>query len=542
MAWLHGWSGLLVGWILFAVFCTGTAALLRPELNRWARPEIADTVPGPDAVQRIVDRMQRLAPHARLWFVPVPTRREPAVQVFWIGPSAASGTRTRGAFGTARVDGATGAPAGGRDTLGGEFFYRMHFQLIGLPVLLGRWVVGLCTMAMLVAILSGIVTHRRIFADFFTFRPRKGQRSWLDGHVVAAVLSLPFHLLITYSGLVLLMTMLMPWGVGARYAHAPSFRAEAENRGRGLARPSGHATPLAPIGPMLRVAAERWGPDEVRRLEIALPDDAASRVTLFRGGEATIGISRDVLRFEGSTGRLLEQRGSDAVMRGRGMLEGLHEAGFATPLLRGFYVAWGLSGAAMVATGCVMWVVKRRRAGSPPPFGVQLVDTLNILTFTGLPVAMACFLCANRLLPVALPDRADWEVRCFGLGWLCCAAWLALGASWRRVRRSGSEANADGSIDPAWQPLLGLTALLFAALPVLDALCTDRGLSHGLRAGNGLVLGFDAGFAGLAATFGILSRLCRPRPQPWPRPRPARVREERRQAAAAGRPALMDGS
>jgi hypothetical protein len=63
---------------------------------------------------------------------------------------------------------------------------------------------------MLVAIVSGVITHRRIFADFFTFRRNKGQRSWLDAHNATAVLALPFHLMITYTGLITLMFMIMP--------------------------------------------------------------------------------------------------------------------------------------------------------------------------------------------------------------------------------------------------------------------------------------------------------------------------------------------
>ena len=60
-----------------------------------------------------------------------------------------------------------------------------------------------------VAIISGVITHRRIFADFFTFRTRRGQRSWLDAHNAVAVLALPFHLMITYTGLVTLLFLAM---------------------------------------------------------------------------------------------------------------------------------------------------------------------------------------------------------------------------------------------------------------------------------------------------------------------------------------------
>src|SRR5690606_40986556 len=68
---------------------------------------------------------------------------------------------------------------------------------------------------------------------FFTFRPRKGQRSWLDAHNATAVLALPFHFMITYSGLLLFMYMLMPWGVSSAYqGDMQAYFSEAGNRDR----------------------------------------------------------------------------------------------------------------------------------------------------------------------------------------------------------------------------------------------------------------------------------------------------------------------
>ncbi|MNT84204.1 hypothetical protein D3C72_2241880 [compost metagenome] len=50
-------------------------------------------------------------------------------------------------------------------------------------------------MFMLVAIVSGVITHKKIFTDFFTFRWGKGQRSCLDAHAALSVLgfAVPFH-------------------------------------------------------------------------------------------------------------------------------------------------------------------------------------------------------------------------------------------------------------------------------------------------------------------------------------------------------------
>jgi hypothetical protein len=40
MAWLHTWTGLTTGWVLFFVFVTGTAGYVDDEITRWMRPEL----------------------------------------------------------------------------------------------------------------------------------------------------------------------------------------------------------------------------------------------------------------------------------------------------------------------------------------------------------------------------------------------------------------------------------------------------------------------------------------------------------------------
>ncbi len=38
MSWLHTWAGLVLGWLLFAIFLTGTLSFFRNELNLWTHP------------------------------------------------------------------------------------------------------------------------------------------------------------------------------------------------------------------------------------------------------------------------------------------------------------------------------------------------------------------------------------------------------------------------------------------------------------------------------------------------------------------------
>ena len=60
MAWLHTWTGLVVGWVLFFVFVTGTAGYFAHEIDRWMRPELPLATDAA-AVDEMAARYARLA-------------------------------------------------------------------------------------------------------------------------------------------------------------------------------------------------------------------------------------------------------------------------------------------------------------------------------------------------------------------------------------------------------------------------------------------------------------------------------------------------
>jgi hypothetical protein len=68
----------------------------------------------------------------------------------------------------------------------------------------------------------------------------------------------------------------------------------------------------------------------------------------------------------------------------------------------------------MVVTGLVLGTVKRRARQAVPEkeaLGSRLIERLNVATIAGLPVVMAAFLWGNRLLPLGIAERNDWEAR-----------------------------------------------------------------------------------------------------------------------------------
>jgi uncharacterized iron-regulated membrane protein len=494
-AFLHTWSGLLLGWILFLVFVAGTIAFWREGLNRWMRPEIARV----EQPMRVLAGSQAFlaskAPHAKSWIIPVATERSPGAQVFWVPqpkPGEEHGRRgRRGRGDTQALIGADGQVAQARETRGGDFLYRFHFDLHYMPVIWARWLVGFATMMMLVAIVSGIVTHKKIFKDFFTLRRAKGQRSWLDGHNATAVLALPFHLMITYTGLVTLMALLMPWAVVANYTDERTVFATLFPTASVVER-TGRPAPLIDLRRIAADAERRLG-TPAGFIEVSDPGDAAARVTISQSANSMLSSRTPRLTYDGVTGRLVWRSPPPGVAaETAGAMVGLHAGRFARTGGRWLYFLCGIAGTLMVASGLVLWTVKRReRLPDParPYFGFWLVERLNVAVIGGFPLGIACFFWANRLLPVTLGGRADWEIHAMFIAWAIAAVTAFVV---RPVRM--------------WSALFATTGVLLVALPVYDVVATDRGIFASLAIGDLMIAGIDATFSVFGVAFLLLTR------------------------------------
>ncbi|WP_347558360.1 PepSY-associated TM helix domain-containing protein [Robbsia sp. KACC 23696] len=509
MAWLHTWAGLLVGWVLFMVFAFGTVSYYRTTLTDWMQPErlisvspdawhatqpSAETratpaVPSfPEGVRRqmrattqAADWLAQHAAGASRWTISLPGSGVTNTSVSW---QDANGYQTQ------ILPGSNGLTP--RATEGGDFFYNFHFQLRYLPIPIARWIISACAMSMLVALISGIVTHRRIFVDFFTFRPRKGQRSWLDAHNVSAVLALPYHLMITYTGLATLMVMLMPWGMKERYPDggAMAFYGEAYD----FALPgkaSGQPLPLPPLLPLLHDATARFGNHETAVITVDNPGDAAAQLKFSRGTDAKISVAPESVTYD-AHGTVIATRLMDGAAASTvGVMYGLHEARFAPPLLRAIFFLSGLAGTLMVASGLIIWTNKQRQKrkihGDRFHFGLWLVERLNLAAIGGLPLAMAAYFYANRLIPALQPQRAALEVQAFFVVWAIAAVHAAL----RSGRRGWIEQTVAG-------------AAAFAVLPIVDR----------LSIGSWVMPGFDLALLAAAILLGTMARYLAATPRP----------------------------
>ncbi|NPD16988.1 PepSY domain-containing protein [Xinfangfangia sp. D13-10-4-6] len=479
MAWLHTWTGLLLGWLLFAIFLTGTLAYFRSEITYWMKPELHVSQPAGDPVPLALSRLAQLAPAAPSWSITLPDQRNPSLSVSWSNPGEAPGRRGGP---SAILDQTSGQILHPRQTAGGDFLYRFHFELYGLPRALARWIVGIATMAMFVAIISGVITHKKIFKEFFTFRPGKGQRSWLDMHNMTAVLALPYHIMITFSGLVLFVSTLMPLVIERGPQRPPQPAAEVAE-----APPPRPLPQLTAIAPLMAQAETAWGGMPVGRIQIEKLDTDTPEILLVPQRQSVVTVQSgsgangsERMRFDALTGRQIEATGvpeASVVAQVNMALGALHRARFSDTGLRWLFFAAGLAGTLMIGTGMVLWVSKRamkHAKSGVQPFGLRLVDRLNVGGIAGLCLASAGYFWANRLIPAAAENRAGLEIAAFLLIWAAAAIHPFL---------RGTE--------KSWSEQLALTAVLALLLPVLNMATGPSGLPQALMAGNMVLASVD---------------------------------------------------
>ena len=500
MSWLHTWCGLTAGWVLCAIFLTGTLAVFRQPITQWmeARPVVQDAAVGDRAavLRAATTHLAANAGKARFWRIELPGENGGPVLLVWQGG------------GPVALNPATGAPltgeqAASRKTEGGRHFMSFHYMLqADTP---GYWLVGWASMCMLVALVTGVVVHKRIFKDFFTFRPGKGQRSWLDAHNATAVLALPFLFMIVYTGLTFFYTSYMPWPLQAVYGQDGYQRYQLELDGEQAAarRPRGGAPAAMQDLALLVPQAEGLMARPARRVLVEQPGRAGMVVRVFGPADdhraATIAHTLSSVAFDGVTGAVIEVKTprvneptSSADVHE--VLKALHLVRFGGWSMKWLYFISGLLGTAMMATGTILFCVKRRKK-SEQEFGratagvYRVIEALNVAAIAGIAVACIGYFYANRLLPVEWTDRALWEIRAFLWLWLATLLHALVRPSMR-----------------AWVEQLAAGAVLCLLLPLLNYLTTGQHLLAYATAGDGQRAGVELVALGFGVMLAVMAR------------------------------------
>ena len=484
---LHTWAGVVLGSLLFAVMWMGTLSVFDREIDRWMMPATRLASPAkqpPVKLDGVVTQAaNQLAKGAPQWFVRLPTERVPAIELRWRNEATKTTERRF-------LHPQTGSVLKDAETLAGTgFIFPFHYTLHVKWMDVGQWLVGLAGMAMLLMVVSGVVMHRRIFADFFTFRPKKKmQRASLDLHNLMGVLALPFHILMPLSGVILLFTLYFPSAYLTQYPQAKdakkAFTEEAYGQYR-RSKANQPATAISSIGDMLVSAEKHWPGGKADFVRVWLPGDANSYVELRRSYANEVTMNLDQIYLDAATGKVLKRFEAAPVMTVQRFIAGAHRLLFDHWLLRWLYFLGGLSGCILVATGFLYWLESRRVSHAKNGLaGVRVVEALTVFSVPGIVIATLAFFIANRLLlagaSVGDYSRATLEM------WAFYGVWLG----------TLTHAGLRGRV--AWREQAWAVVALSLLAVLLNAVTTPHHLLASVSQGLWAVAGMD--FVLLAAS------------------------------------------
>ena len=485
---IHGWSGVFLGLLLYAVILTGVIAVFAHEIGEWSAPlphETHEALPatGLDAAIRKAAGAIDPAFHEEVFFFSDTGGR---IRTFFHTHGQKPGSNTPEEKGVEfDLDPKTLAVLDRREGWADEirdantpsaladFFVELHVSL-HLPNPWGLLVTGILGLAMLVAAVTGFLVHRHLLRELFTLRRKKDPLLVKrDAHVIAATWNLPFAFVLAFTGS--FFSFAGAFGIPAMAMVA--FGGDQEKLIETVVGlpPAENKTPaaFANLDAMLADARQRAG-GEVGFASIGHYGRADAHVTLSMLA-ADGALSGPTYTYAGASGAFIQQKpalgltpslGNDLFM----LMAPLHFGNFAGLWSKAVWFALGFAGAYVTPTGMLLWTTRRQRQ---PGWG-QLARATHWMGY-GLPLALAAVPLARFAAPLL-----DMDVRAAQNWTFIAAALLASGIA-LKVR----------DLDTLRRVLLAGTGLALLLAAPLRWLAGGPGWTGAIQSGTGTVAALD---------------------------------------------------
>ncbi|MGL1958746.1 MAG: PepSY domain-containing protein [Colwellia sp.] len=495
MNWLHTWTGFIFGWLMYFIFVTGSAGYFENEIDRWMKPEMTTVNQAIDERQLLKSaehHLNTLASDSPEWYIGFPVSRNPFIGISWLQP-ANSETNTPREWKKKNLNPIDGSTTDVRETGGGRTLYRLHYNLYYVPKVVGYILTSLAGMLMLISLITGVIIHKKIFIEFFTFRSKKGLRAWLDIHNIFSVLPLPFHLMITYSGLLLLMGITMSTVIDTTYGegkknHKQFYKeAHIDIKEQKLIKLPPDKLSLKTVFEDARNRFKNQKLSYIGLKERGTKDEHYD--IWFDAFEGIKSVSSVEYRIKGKQVEIEVSRSKAGKAASvYEFFEHLHEGLFAGIYLRWLYFLSGLLGSGMIATGMILWILKRQKNADKQNKIkiVELIERVNVGVIVGVPIAIAVYFWSNRLIPINLVTRSEWEVHSLFISLIACICFCLI-----RAKRT------------IWKNMLWLAASVYMLLPVLNIFTTEHNLISSIQKSDSLMLGFDLSMLFFGGCFAI---------------------------------------
>lgn len=356
----HSALGLAFAALIYLVCFSGSIAVFTQEFGRWEQPAgpvlHAITPQAADAAYR-----EALAknPKAHDLFVRLPEPAYPRLSVH--GDDAEGGEHTWFADASGRLVAEQKIPWA-------EFQAELH-TVLHLPRAWGGFIVGLTGVALLSSLVSGVLSHPRVFKDAFAFRWGGSKRlQEADVHNRISVWGLPFHLAVSLTGAFLGLTVIIVGVLALATFKGDTSKAYALFRGPTVKDDPRPAAQPFNVEAALTALKARYPDARATYLYIEHPTEKGQHAGVNMVTEGRL--SRGETVVVDGAGKILGEVGYESGSVGMRVLSAM------TPLHFGWFGGWpvkvaylllGLGLTAVTSSGVAIWLARRRDKGRPAP-------------------------------------------------------------------------------------------------------------------------------------------------------------------------------
>jgi len=360
----HSALGLAFAALIYIVCLTGTVSVFLHELHRWEQPD-APLVNEPLRAEAINEAVraayvQALIDNAAEDLVLVaPSRLSPRFLISY----RSNATGKDGEW-IADADGQlkTRIRAPFAD-FAGELHMTLH-----LPRTWGLFLVGLTGVALLSSLISGLLSHPRIFKDAFALRWGGSKRlQEADLHNRLSVWGLPFHFVVSLTGALLGLSTLIVGVLALAAYDGDSDKAFAAILGP-RATQDNSAGRVPDVAAMIATVRSKRQDVEFVSAELQRVGTAGQMAHLSMKSPGHLALA-NVYYFDAS-GKLVGDGGFEEGGLGQqilGVLQPLHFGWFGGIGTKILYGVLGLALTVITQSGVAIWLARRRDKGRPAP-------------------------------------------------------------------------------------------------------------------------------------------------------------------------------
>ncbi|MCG9698430.1 PepSY-associated TM helix domain-containing protein [Shewanella sp. Isolate11] len=393
---LHSWSGIVLGMLLYAVIFTGSVAVVSDEIGEWSNSNAHQNLMLSSDMDATIALLTEQTPEEYRDEITVyEGHRQQLVYFFHTHKQNPSGDMDD--YGIQYQVSPHGEIVQQVEGFGSEIYAQDEFNALSrflvaihtelhLPAPWGLILTGILGLSMLIAAVSGFLIHRNLFTDLFTIRKqRDGKALKRDSHTVAGTWSIPFAILLAFTGSYFsfatafgLPAMAMVAFGGDQEAMMHTLVGEAPNL-------SMTSLPSANLDLMVGDAVQRQSAAPAFITLSHWGTESANMVAFFMPSAGKVGF--DQLVYNGSNGHFVEYKPLVGTVPSAGsailsLIYPIHFGTFAGLFSKIIWVSLGVAACYVTITGMQLYAVRHERYDS----SWQWLSRFNVWGFFGLPL------------------------------------------------------------------------------------------------------------------------------------------------------------